>query len=109
MRRQFGAKWTRQASDTLTAQLWDCINVYKEKLECAVNGDHSVIAKFESVKEGLSNLALPPDFLKMKIPKVTIPSKGIKDVMMSLNALVNGRAALRSDLEKTCKEDDISI
>lgn len=58
LRGQFGAKWTRVASDTLTAPLLQELGKYRGILQTASNADSVVRNKFEQNKRGMELLSM---------------------------------------------------
>jgi hypothetical protein len=100
----------------MTAQIKETIGKYQENLEQAIESDNLILKKFQSIQDNLKILVLPREILESKIPTVTInfdvsthPSvRNVNEIMIHLNSLSANRGLIRSDLNNTVQNDDIS-
>lgn len=59
LRAQFKEKWTRMASDRLTAPLWQDIGKNRGIMEAAVRADQVVRGKYEQHRNAIEQLSKP--------------------------------------------------
>ncbi|KAK2718955.1 hypothetical protein QYM36_006086 [Artemia franciscana] len=68
LRAQFGSKWTRATSDSLTEKFRTDLAKYREKITHNRTVDRRVKSKYVSAKDGIELLSLPEEQLAKRLP-----------------------------------------
>ena len=117
LRRQFGDRWTRQRSVTLTKELLESLVVYRDKLEEAKNSDFRIQERFRESEQRLMILSLPKDRLEMEIPECYQANdlrehpafRNLVDIAGQLRTLKLGYDTMKTEVQGIAKDDDICM
>eukprot|EP01105_Mastigella_eilhardi_P021503 TRINITY_DN520_c0_g1_i1.p1 TRINITY_DN520_c0_g1~~TRINITY_DN520_c0_g1_i1.p1 ORF type:complete len:663 (-),score=163.95 TRINITY_DN520_c0_g1_i1:994-2937(-) len=115
LRTNFGPKWTRTPSHTLTAGLRQETLKYKGNWEHATKSDTYVLSKWDNVKRYVELLAGSDKALQDFVPSATqrqlVQSPAVsalKDDLTQLDNLLAEREKLRKDIQDMSTKDDIT-
>eukprot|EP00245_Coleochaete_scutata_P013859 TRINITY_DN574_c0_g2_i2.p1 TRINITY_DN574_c0_g2~~TRINITY_DN574_c0_g2_i2.p1 ORF type:complete len:730 (-),score=195.09 TRINITY_DN574_c0_g2_i2:235-2424(-) len=115
-RQQFGTKWTRPASSTLTKALHDRANTYTANLKQASESDARIERSLKDNEALLIILNSRP--IEAALPKLTKPivlvhgnedaiAQGLRQLLNELEKLGSQRAGLEDTLKDMKRKDDI--
>lgn len=116
LRRLYGSRWTRIASNNLTRNLRDKLKDYEEKVGAADRANEVVRGKIDKNGYLIEHLGLARDELEASIPSSTISStlalndpnlKNLKLQLGLLNKNLKTRGELLIELKKKSINDDI--
>ncbi|KAJ3128065.1 pH-response regulator protein palA/rim20 [Nowakowskiella sp. JEL0407] len=114
MRAQFGARWTRTPSESLTKNLRDTAKLYREKLDAAKKSDLIVKEKVDKVQGFVEAICCDKDELEASIPASSKRVNTSDPVVTGLRALldtfstnVKKRGILIDEMKKFAFSDDI--
>ncbi|KAL3998585.1 Apoptosis-linked gene 2-interacting protein X 1 [Acanthocheilonema viteae] len=105
LRSQFKDKWTRMASDQLTAPLHQECGKYRGILRAAFNADETVKRKLEENREGIRLLSATEPELKAAIPSLDSSNANKNsEAVIKLRSLMDVVQEIKIEREKLEKE-----
>lgn len=105
----FGDKWTRPESETLTKKLHQALDAYKESMRGAYEGDKKVQDEFDTAIVGISSLDSSQSELEESIPACTSQNSQrgdakLADLLRSKLDSIGAFESRRSDLSERIKQ-----
>lgn len=113
MKRQFGMKWTRSDSNSLTKQIKSALTNYQLNIQNGVSRNQVIYKDFQGILGDIKVLCLSTNALQDKLPKVSkfLVAPCVDKIMLIISAQKDeskSRELIKSQLDFLALSDDVS-